>query len=160
MEKMKKAVQSKKEAITSAVSGMVESTSSQSFKHAKSSDRSGGKRYRNMQNVFTINNSDSDSDDEDMATGIGQVQQEKKKWSEIQKQPDVYKFFEGHEVFQDKSHQKCFVVVTYTHLVVYHDQSDGLVKLHSKQPLTSIVRVTSKRKVPEFLTFKVILLLI
>ncbi|CAD5222174.1 unnamed protein product [Bursaphelenchus xylophilus] len=155
MEKMKRAVQAKKEAITTAVSGMVESTSQGNFKHAKPSDRSSGKRYKNMQGVFTINNSESESDgDEDMGTGIVQSSKEKKKWSDVIKQPDVFKYFEGHEVFQDKSHTKCYVVVTYSHLMVYHNEGDGLVKLTAQHSLPSIVRVTSKKKVPEFLTFK------
>ncbi|CAD5216404.1 unnamed protein product [Bursaphelenchus okinawaensis] len=155
MEKMKRAVQAKKDAISTAVSGMVESTSHTNFKHAKPSDRNSGKRYKNMHSVFTINNSESESSgDEDMGTGIVAASKEKKKWLEVQKQQDVFKFFEGHEVFQDKTHTKCFIVVSYSHMLIYHDEGDGYVKLTAQHSLSSIVRVTSKRKVPEFLTFK------
>jgi hypothetical protein len=70
MERMKKAVNAvneKKEAVKSKVQGMVEyttaPTASKTIKHVRSSERN-GKRYKNTQSVFSINDDSDLSDDE------------------------------------------------------------------------------------------------
>lgn len=73
------------------------------------------------------------------------------------RRPDAYKHFEGHEVFQDKSYVKCYILITQTHMNIYHaivNDDSGSIRLHAQHSLPSILRVTSKRRIPEFLTFK------
>lgn len=174
MDRMKKAVNEKKEAVRSKVQEMVDYHSSQkSFRHVKSSERAHGKRYKNTQSVFSINDDSDLSDDEGFngnlvasTSAVEKVGEHRNKevkllfqlkWSDICRRSDVFKHFEGHEVFQDKSYLKCYLLITSTDLYIYHAISNddpGCIRLHVQHPLPTILRVTSKRRVPEFLTFK------
>jgi len=46
--------------------------------------------------------------------------------------------------------------VTDTHLVVLHEPAvhDGTARIHVERPLGTILRITSKKRQPEFITFK------
>ncbi|KAI6218633.1 TBC1 domain family member 23 [Aphelenchoides fujianensis] len=161
MERMRKSITEKKDAVKSRVQNMVDYSTPAAkgapIRHVRSSERN-GKRYKNtQQSVFSINDDSDLSDDEHAGNLVASssTAAEKLKWADVIRRPDAFKHFEGHEIFQDRSYLKCSILITYNHLVIYHnvEKEPDLVVLHAQHPLPSIIRVTSKRRVPEFLTF-------
>ncbi|KAI6204024.1 hypothetical protein M3Y94_00624500 [Aphelenchoides besseyi] len=160
MERMRKAVSEKTDAVKSKVQNIVDYSTpgtNKGIRHVRSSDRNNSKRYKNtQQSVFSINDDSDLSEDENAGNLIATSSNEKLKWADVIRRPDAFKHFEGHEIFQDKSYLKCGILITYTHMVVYHDVANepGLVRLHAQFPLPHLIRVTSKKRCPEFLTMK------
>ncbi|KAH7699069.1 Protein TBC-1 [Aphelenchoides avenae] len=158
MERMKSAVKSKSEAVKLKVHELVDSpVREEPIKHVSSTDRA-GKRYRNVQSVFSIHDDEDTQDSQDdlsVRDADELLVSEKLKWSEVIKKPEITDNFEGHEVFQDKSHVPCYIALSRTHMHIFHDAKEsGFVKTAFRHQLSSIMRVTSKRRIPEFLTFK------
>jgi hypothetical protein len=157
MERMKSAVKSKSEAVKSKVQGFVESPSREELvKHVNSTDRF-GKRYRNVQSVFSINEDDSHESEDDLSICDQSTPSvaEKLKWDEVVRKPEIIDHFEGHEIFQDKTYVKCYIALSRTHMHIFHDAKEhGFVRTSVRHQLSSVMRVTSKKRVPEFLTFK------
>ncbi|KAI1731989.1 rab-GTPase-TBC domain-containing protein [Ditylenchus destructor] len=159
MERMKKVVASQKNLVKSKIVN----TSSQdkpeeNVKHVNSTDRF-GKRYRNVQSVFSISNDDSQESDEDL--NFSDIESstkvtEKLKWSDVIKKPEITSHFQGCEVLPDKSQIPCYIAISRTHMHIFHEvaKETGYVRTSLRQSLSSIMRVTSKKKIPEFLTFK------
>jgi hypothetical protein len=72
MEKMKKSISDKKDAVKSKVQEIVDyraQTSNKPIRHVRSSDRN-GKRYKNTQSVFSINDDSDLSEDEDVGLNL------------------------------------------------------------------------------------------
>ncbi|CAB01744.2 TBC1 domain family member 23 [Caenorhabditis elegans] len=115
-------------------------------KHADSKQRH-GKRYR-QQSVFTI---DENSDDE-MAAGAAVDENPKE---EILLSKEFTETFECQEVFRDGSING-HIALTRTHIYVLHDVpgKQGYVTTEARHALSTVVAVTSRRSVPEMLTFK------
>lgn len=106
-------------------------------KHVRSTDRF-GKRYRNVQSVFTINNDEEEEEGEDMyqssevedmlETGQGPRPMEKLRWTEVAKKAEIGEHFEGEEVLaqQDSRHVPCYIGLSRTHMHIFH-KVDGEV---------------------------------
>ncbi|VDK41773.1 unnamed protein product [Anisakis simplex] len=111
--------------ITEKVLSLTQATTRTCDTHVATSERH-GKRYRNERSVFTLSDSDSDS--------------------------------EGIEVISDGSDQKtvkCYLALTRTHIYVLHQtEKPDEVITHARHIYSSVLRVSSKKKLPEMITFK------
>ncbi|EFO17791.2 hypothetical protein LOAG_10708 [Loa loa] len=125
------------------------------FSHVETSQRH-GKRYRNEKSLFTLN--DSDSETEAIAVTSSPRFSESKKLDDILKQNSVLEYFEGLEVFTEgASHLtvECYLALTATHILIFHQEEKiGEVILRARHAYGSVLRVSSRRKIPELLTFK------
>ncbi|KAM3726530.1 TBC1 domain family member [Dirofilaria immitis] len=125
------------------------------FNHVETSQRH-GKRYRNEKSLFTL--SDSDSEAENVAVTSILRSSEPKKLDDILKQSDVMEYFEGLEVFTEgASHRtvECYLALTATHILIFHqDEKIGEVILRARHAYGSVLRVSSRKKIPELLTFR------
>ncbi|KHN72398.1 TBC1 domain family member 23 [Toxocara canis] len=125
--------------------------------HVATSERH-GKRYRNERSVFTLSDSDSEPDNViAVLTGSPNTAQPRK-LSEILAQDDILEHFEGVEVLSDGRNQKtvnCYLALTRTHIHVLHqtDKVDEVIT-QSRHAYGSVLRVSSKKKLPEMITFK------
>ncbi|VDM11487.1 unnamed protein product [Wuchereria bancrofti] len=125
------------------------------FTHVETSQRH-GKRYRNEKSVFTL--SDSDSETETIAITSSPRFYEPKKLDDVLKQNGVLEYFEGLEVFTEgRSHRtvECYLALTATHILIFHQEEKvGGVILRARHAYGSVLRVSSRKKIPELLTFK------
>ncbi|CAL2051548.1 unnamed protein product [Caenorhabditis brenneri] len=114
--------------------------------HADSKQRH-GKRYR-QQSVFTID----ENSDEELSTGAAADVNPKE---EILLSKEFTETFECQEVFRDGSING-HIALTRTHIYVLHDVpgKQGYVTTEARHALSTVVAVTSRRSVPEMLTFK------
>lgn len=114
--------------------------------HADSKQRH-GKRYR-QQSVFTID----ENSDEELTTGAAVDVNPKE---EILLSKEFTEIFECQEVFRDGSING-HIALTRTHIYVLHDVPGkaGYVTTEARHALSTVVAVTSRRSVPEMLTFK------
>lgn len=154
VEKMKEVVISKSTAVRGRVNGLVTHGNggvavSNEIKHVVSTDRY-GRRYRNEPSVFSI---DDDSSDEG-GGGLNNrsVRQEELLLSE---QAEFIEHFRCHELGQNKEMIPSYIAITRTHIHVLRDVEGkpDYVTTETRHALSSILRVTSKKKVPELLTF-------
>ncbi|VDN83282.1 unnamed protein product [Brugia pahangi] len=131
------------------------------FTHVETSQRH-GKRYRNEKSVFTL--SDSDSETETIAITSSprfyepKVKDKLQKLDDVLKQNGILEYFEGLEVFTEgRSHRtvECYLALTATHILIFHQEEKvGGVILRARHAYGSVLRVSSRKKIPELLTFK------
>lgn len=114
--------------------------------HADAKQRH-GKRYR-QQSVFTID----ENSDEEVTTGAAVDVNPKE---EILLSKEFTETFECQEIFRDGSING-HIALTRTHIYVLHDVpgKQGYVTTEARHALSTVVAVTSRRSVPEMLTFK------
>ncbi|XP_065342943.1 TBC1 domain family member 23 isoform X2 [Cloeon dipterum] len=134
-------------------------------RHVRSSDKV-SKRYRNMAPVFSI-------DDDDAATYSNpphllrnyasslhsledEADQEVVSIQTWLKKPDVVKSFKCHEVKMNGYMYESYLIVTSSHIYVLREiqGKKGLANIAVRRPVSSIVRITSKKKHPDLITFK------
>jgi len=121
-------------------------------RHVSSEDRM-GRRYRNMASVFTIDDDDepdivtTSSDDDnkpcvDLAAWI--------------KRPDVQFTFECQAIDRAGETHISRLCITSTELYVLREPADrnGTARIQAERHLGSILKITSKKRHPEFITFK------
>ncbi|KAI4463822.1 hypothetical protein MML48_4g00016202 [Holotrichia oblita] len=121
-------------------------------RHVSSTDRM-GKRYRNVAPVFSID------DDQDNFADVNNVQEESRGLVQISswlKNPEVIEHFPCQEVKLNGFMYKSHLMVTDTYLVVLREVTDrkGIAEMIVKRPLSSIVKITAKKRHPELITFK------
>nr|CDJ95921.1 TBC1 domain family member 23 [Haemonchus contortus] len=153
--KMKEVVISKSAAVKDKVSELVTqaapgSAPTNEVKHVLSSDRY-GKRYRNEPSVFSI---DDDSSDESGGTLFSKSTGKEELL--LTEQAEFIEHFQCHELADNKMMIPSHIAITRTHMHVLRDVEGkpGYVTTEARHALSSILRVTSKKKVPELLTFK------
>uniref|UniRef100_A0A8R1TU05 TBC1 domain family member 23 n=1 Tax=Onchocerca volvulus TaxID=6282 RepID=A0A8R1TU05_ONCVO len=80
------------------------------------------------------------------------------KLDDILKQSGILEYFEGLEVFTEgASHRtvECYLALTATHILIFHQEEKiKEVVLRARHEYGSVLRVSSKKKIPELLTFK------
>ncbi|KHJ97112.1 hypothetical protein OESDEN_02914 [Oesophagostomum dentatum] len=153
--KMKEVMISKSAAVKDKVSELVTQAAptyapSHEVKHVVSADRY-GKRYRNEPSVFSI---DDDSSDE---SGSALFSKESRKEELLlADQAEFIEHFQCHELGEDKLMIPSHIAITRTHMHILRDVDGkpGYVTTEARHALSSVLRVTSKKKVPELLTFK------
>ncbi|XP_022116147.2 TBC1 domain family member 23 [Pieris rapae] len=122
--------------------------------HVSTSDRKDS-RYRNVPPVFTINDDDDESysdvrpDPAELADEIVQTQS-------FLKGQNVINSFQCQEVLYNGYMYDSYLVVTETHLVILREipNKKGFAKVLSRRLLSTIVKITAKKRHPELITFK------
>lgn len=121
------------------------------IRHVSSSDKN-GKRYRDVAPVFSI-----DDDNDNMA--IHSLDEETRELCTLQswlKNPDVIEVFKCQEVKENGYMCNSHLIVTETHLIVLREipEKKGLTQVIVRRPLSTIVKITAKKRHPELITFK------
>ncbi|CAH2265768.1 jg7956 [Pararge aegeria aegeria] len=132
------------------------STTNNSDWHVSANDRKES-RYRNVPPVFSINDEDEDSHSDfqrdvssaDLLDEIVEVQA-------FLKGQSVVDNFLCQEVLSNGYMFDSYLVVTETHLLILREipNKKGLAKILSRRPLSTIVKITAKKRHPELITFK------
>lgn len=123
-----------------------------SDKHVSSADRN-GKIYRNVAPVFSI-----DEDNDNMAIQAAE-DDEVREIVSLQswlKNPDVIESFKCQEVIENGYMSNRHLIVTDSHLVVLREVpgSKNLMQVTVRRPLSTIVKITAKKRHPDLITFK------
>lgn len=124
-------------------------------RHVSKNDRN-GKRYRNVAPVFSI---DEDNDGE---IGLEELindeenKQEIVEFNDWLKSPNVIRHFNCQEVMMNGYMHDAYLVITNNQLLVLRDVDNrkGFAQIVVRRPLSSIVKITAKKRHPELITFK------
>ncbi|VDN04667.1 unnamed protein product [Thelazia callipaeda] len=134
---------------------LVIGSNAEGFTHVETSQRH-GKRYRNEKSVFTL--SDSDSELDAVSVMSNPKSYAPKKFEDFLKANDVLEYFEGLEIFTENTVHRtieCYMALTKTDIIILHlSEKVGEVILRARYAYGSILRVSSRKKIPEMLTFK------
>ncbi|KAI9557466.1 hypothetical protein GHT06_017294 [Daphnia sinensis] len=118
-----------------------------------------GKLYRNIAPVFSIDD-DQDGDDPSFEGSSEREadapNQELVAISSWLKRPDVINSFRCHEVKESGHAFPSYLLITSTHLYALREIEDrpGFARISVNRSLSSIMKITSKKRHPEFITFK------
>ncbi|XP_047992368.1 TBC1 domain family member 23 [Leguminivora glycinivorella] len=124
--------------------------------HVSASDRK-EQRYRNVPPVFSINDEDDDSrSDSRKDLADSDMLEETVDLNTFLKEHNVVDNFLCQEVLLNGYMYDSCLVVTETHLIVLRDipNKRGMYKVLSRRPLSTIVKITAKKRHPELITFK------
>lgn len=121
-------------------------------KHVSSADRN-GKIYRNVAPVFSI---DEDNDNMAIQSAEDDEIRELVTLQSWLKNPDVIEAFKCEEVKENGDMTKSQLIVTDSHLVVLREipERKGLMQVIVRRPLSTIVKITAKKRHPDLITFK------
>ncbi|XP_034826872.1 TBC1 domain family member 23 [Maniola hyperantus] len=124
--------------------------------HVSANDRKEN-RYRNVPPVFSINDEDEDSHSDfrrdvsntDLLDEIVEIQT-------FLKGQSIIDNFPCQEVLSNGYMFESYLVVTESHLIILREipNKKGLAKVLSRRPLSTIVKITAKKRHPELITFK------
>lgn len=121
-------------------------------RHVSSADRN-GKRYRNVAPVFSI---DEDNDNMAVQSAEDDEIRELVTLQSCLKNPDVIEAFKCQEVKENGSMSNSHLIVTESYLIVLREipEKKGLMQVIVRRPLSTIVKITAKKRHPELITFK------
>ncbi|KAI5628292.1 TBC1 domain family member 23 isoform X1 [Silurus asotus] len=125
-------------------------------RHVSSSDRV-GKPYRGVKPVFSIGDEEEYDTDEIDSSSISD--DDRKEIVNIQtwiNKPDVKNHFPCNEVKETGHMFPSHLLITATHMYCLREIASraGFAYIQSRQALSSVVKITSKKKHPELITFK------
>ncbi|KAG7463474.1 hypothetical protein MATL_G00177020 [Megalops atlanticus] len=125
-------------------------------RHVSSSDRI-GKPYRGVKPVFSIG--DEEEYDTDEIDSSSMSDDDRKEIVNIQtwiNKPDIKHHVPCNEVKETGHMFPSHLLVTATHMYCLREIASrkGFAYIQSRQPLSSVVKITSKKKHPELITFK------
>ncbi|XP_037052214.1 TBC1 domain family member 23 [Bradysia coprophila] len=124
-------------------------------RHVSSSDKN-GRRYRNVAPVFSIDEENDEHVGNDEASQ--QAEENAKEVVTIQtylQHADVIASFKCQEVHMNGYMYESHLIVTKTHLVVLRDlDKKGSAQVIVRRPLSSIVKITAKKRHRDLITFK------
>ncbi|TKC43824.1 hypothetical protein EI555_007511, partial [Monodon monoceros] len=154
--KMTVALKTKSVNVREKVISFIENTSTPVDRHVSSSDRV-GKPYRGVKPVFSIG--DEEEYDTDEIDSSSMSDDDRKEVVNIQtwiNKPDVKHHFPCKEVKESGHIFPSHLLVTATHMYCLREilSRKGLAYIQSRQALNSVVKITSKKKHPELITFK------
>nr|XP_006813860.1 PREDICTED: TBC1 domain family member 23-like [Saccoglossus kowalevskii] len=123
-------------------------------RHVSSHDT--GKPYRGVKPVFTIND---DEDDGDEVGSFGSSDDERREIIHIEtwlKKSDVKYSYQCQEVNENGYMVPSYLLVTNSHLYILRETSHkpGFALIQGRRPLNTIVKITSKKRHPELITFR------
>ncbi|XP_077985076.1 TBC1 domain family member 23-like [Glandiceps talaboti] len=123
-------------------------------RHVSSHDT--GKPYRGVKPVFSIND---DEDDAEEFGSFGSSDDERREVVHIDtwlKKPDVRHTFQCQHVKETGYMTASYLLVTTSHLYILREIANkpGFALIQGRRPLNTIVKITSKKRHPEFITFK------
>ncbi|XP_053562033.1 TBC1 domain family member 23 isoform X2 [Bombina bombina] len=154
--KMTVALKTKSVNVKDKVISFIENTSTPVERHVSSSDRL-GKPYRGVKPVFSIG--DEEEYDTDEIDSSSMSDDDRKEIVNIQtwiNKPDIKHYFPCNEVKENGNMFPSHLLVTATHMYCLREipSKKGFAYIQSRQPLSSVVKITSKKKHPELITFK------
>ncbi|XP_046893006.1 TBC1 domain family member 23 isoform X4 [Hypomesus transpacificus] len=154
--KMTFALKSKSVNVKEKMISFIENTSTPVDRHVSSSDRV-GKPYRGVKPVFSIGDEEEYDTDEIDSSSISD--DDRKEIVNIQtwiNKPDVKHHIPCNEVKETGHMFPSHLLVTATHMYSLREIASrkGFAYIQSRQPLNSVVKITSKKKHPELITFK------
>ncbi len=124
-------------------------------RHVSSSDKN-GRRYRNVAPVFSIDEENDEQAGNDEASQ--QTEENTKEVVTIQnylQNSDVIASYKCQEVHMNGYMYESHLIVTKTHLVVLRDlDKKGTAQVIVRRPLSSIVKITAKKRHRDLITFK------
>ncbi|KAK6173494.1 hypothetical protein SNE40_016935 [Patella caerulea] len=123
-------------------------------RHVSNTDKV-GKRYRNMASVFTIGDEDEGED------GYGGVSSDDEPREIVSldtwlNKPEIIYHCKCKEIKTTGFMHNSYMLITNSHLYVLREipKQKNMVYIQSRRALGSIVKITSKKKHPELITFK------
>jgi hypothetical protein len=129
---------------------IVNPTGSQEERHVSSADKEKSKPYRGLPSVFSIDPSD-DEDIRAVEESVGE-RVSLKAWL---KKPEVLGSFPCNEVMATGDHYAGYVLVTPTEIFMLRETDDrDVAEVSIRRLLSSVIKITSKKKHPELITFK------
>lgn len=154
--KMTVALKTKSVTVREKVISFIENSSTPVDRHVSSSDRV-GKPYRGVKPVFSIG--DEEEYDTDEIDSSSMSDDDRKEVVNIQtwiNKPDIKHHFPCKEVKESGHMFPSHLLVTATHMYCLREilSRKGLAYIQSRQALNSVVKITSKKKHPELITFK------
>nr|AAI71406.1 TBC1 domain family, member 23 [Danio rerio] len=154
--KMTFALKSKSVNVKEKVISFIENTSTPVERHVSSSDRV-GKPYRGVKPVFSIGDEEEYDTDEIDSSSISD--DDRKEIVNIQtwiNKPDVKHHIPCNEVKETGHMFPSHLLITATHMYCLREIAarKGFAYIQSRQALNSVVKITSKKKHPELITFK------
>ncbi|KAG8590713.1 hypothetical protein GDO81_006861 [Engystomops pustulosus] len=154
--KMTVALKTKSVNVKEKVISFIENTSAPVDRHVSSSDRV-GKPYRGVKPVFSIG--DEEEYDTDEIDSSSMSDDDRKEIVNIQtwiNKPDIKHHYPCHEVKENGHMFPSHLLVTATHMYCLREipSRKGFAYIQSRQALSSVVKITSKKKHPELITFK------
>ncbi|CAL8130714.1 unnamed protein product [Orchesella dallaii] len=126
--------------------------------HVSATDRGKSKVYRGIANVFSIDDVDGDPDSSDEL--IESLDPNKEllnslvKLKPFLKSEGILGYYHCREVMADGENHEGFVVVTDTHLYFLRELDNVKGEVTVARLLNSVIKITSKKKHPELITFK------
>lgn len=125
--------------------------------HVSANDRK-DQRYRNVPPVFSINDEEEDQrpDLKRDVTDSSDLLEETVDLNAFLRENNVVDSFLCQEVLLNGYMYDSCLIVTETHLIVLRDVPNkrGMYKVLSRRPLSTIVKITAKKRHPELITFK------
>ncbi|XP_061634236.1 TBC1 domain family member 23 [Phyllopteryx taeniolatus] len=154
--KMTFALKSKSVNVKEKMISFIENTSTPVDRHVSSSDRV-GKPYRGVKPVFSIG--DEEEYDTDEIDSSSMSDDDRKEIVNVQtwiNKPDVKHRIPCNEVKETGHMFPSHLLVTATHMYCLREigARKGFAYIQSRQALSSVVKITSKKKHPELITFK------
>ncbi|XP_024134110.1 TBC1 domain family member 23 isoform X2 [Oryzias melastigma] len=154
--KMTFALKSKSVNVKEKMISFIENTSTPVDRHVSSSDRV-GKPYRGVKPVFSI--ADEEEYDTDEIDSSSMSDDDRKEIVNIQtwmNKPDVKHHIPCNEVKETGHMFPSHLLITATHMYCLREIASrkGFAYIQSRQALSSVVKITSKKKHPELITFK------
>uniref|UniRef100_A0A8C6P6L7 TBC1 domain family member 23 n=1 Tax=Nothobranchius furzeri TaxID=105023 RepID=A0A8C6P6L7_NOTFU len=154
--KMTFALKSKSVNVKEKMISFIENTSTPVERHVSSSDRV-GKPYRGVKPVFSIG--DEEEYDTDEIDSSSMSDDDRKEIVNIQtwiSKPDVKHHIPCNEVKETGHMFPSHLLITATHMYCLREIASrkGFAYIQSRQALSSVVKITSKKKHPELITFK------
>ncbi|XP_051985751.1 TBC1 domain family member 23 isoform X2 [Xyrauchen texanus] len=154
--KMTFALKSKSVNVKEKVINFIENTSTPVERHVSSSDRV-GKPYRGVKPVFSIGDEEEYDTDEIDSSSISD--DDRKEIVNIQtwiNKPDVKHHIPCNEVKETGHMFPSHLLISATHMYCLREIAarKGFAYIQSRQALNSVVKITSKKKHPELITFK------
>ncbi|XP_077440883.1 TBC1 domain family member 23 isoform X2 [Vanacampus margaritifer] len=154
--KMTFALKSKSVNVKEKMISFIENTSTPVDRHVSSSDRV-GKPYRGVKPVFSI--ADEEEYDTDEIDSSSMSDDDRKEIVNVQtwtNKPDVKHHIPCNEVKETGHMFPSHLLVTATHMYCLREIAarKGFAYIQSRQALSSVVKITSKKKHPELITFK------
>ncbi|XP_014259368.1 TBC1 domain family member 23 isoform X2 [Cimex lectularius] len=123
-------------------------------RHVKSTDKK-GRRYRNVAPVFSI---DDEQEPQDLEWDVQEEDEYEFKLvslSSWRERNDIIAIFECYETKSNQETYKSELLISKTHIyVLRHTNKKNTAKLVVRKPLTSIVKITSKKRCEGLITFK------
>ncbi|KAM8875041.1 TBC1 domain family member 23 [Spinachia spinachia] len=154
--KMTVALKTKSVNVKEKVISFIENTSTPVDRHVSCSDRV-GKAYRGVKPVFSIGDEEEyDTDEIDSSSTSDDDRKEVVNIQTWTNKPDVKHHIPCNEVKETGHMFPSHLLITATHMYGLREIASrkGFAYIQSRQALNSVVKITSKKKHPELITFK------